>query len=147
MEVPRFGHSQDFSVLFGDSSSQKTDYTLGTIFIGSFLFTFFIAWLVLLTIFICQGPKRAGYLAGFQMKHPWGKEKYRTPTVVRSIFVFSCIVVIVGTVLLTTSVGLSDLKSANDASKDIISVSTFGTDHVGLFLLHLRNNECTKRIM
>ncbi len=127
MGVPRFGHTADFSVLFGDSASEKTDYTLGTIFTGAFLSAIFVMWLALLLIFMWRGPSRVGMLSGFPMKHPWRKESFQTPIAVRSAFLFSCVLVIIGAVFLTTSFGLTDLKSATETTKDIVTVSTFAT--------------------
>lgn len=117
--APRFGHPADFSLLFGTSTAGKVDYVLGTIFIGTFIFTVFLAWLALLVIFTCLGPRKVGFLSGFQMKHSWWKDRYQICAIVRSIFIFSCLVVLTGAALMTFSFGLNNLKSATSDMREI----------------------------
>lgn len=117
--VPRFGHPRDFSLLFSDSNSNRRDYTLGTLFIGTFLFAFFTIWMLCLGIFMCCGPKKVGHLAGFKMKQPWGKAQFRTPVVVRTFFIFSCLVVMAGVAISTFWGGFYDLKIASDQGLEI----------------------------
>ncbi len=75
--VPRFGHSNDVSYLFSTESSDNVDYTLGTIFIGSFLFAVFILWFIMLLVFIFLGKNKVGFLSGFPMKEPPRTQYYR----------------------------------------------------------------------
>lgn len=120
--VPRFGHTQDFSFLFSQSISARRDYTLGTLFVGTFLFAFFLIWMLLLAIFMCCGPKRVGFLAGFRMKQPYGKLNFRTPATIRTLFIFSCLVVIAGVAVSTFFGGFYDLKTASDQGMEITQV-------------------------
>jgi len=120
--VPRFGHARNFSLLFSESKSLRNDYTLGTLFVGLFLFAFFLIWMLLLCIFMCCGPKKVGFLAGFRMKQPYGTLNFRTPATVRTLFVFSSLIVIAAVVISTFFGGFYDLKVASDQGLDITQV-------------------------
>lgn len=50
--VPRFGHSDDMADLTG-SSSEMTDYILGTIFVASFIIASLLVWLLVLSMLLC----------------------------------------------------------------------------------------------
>ena len=69
--LPRFGHTSDFSALFG-TQEESDDYSVGLIFAGCLVVTFFILWIVVLLVFCCMGQRRVGFLAGspFRRPHP-----------------------------------------------------------------------------
>jgi len=48
------------------------------------------------------------------MKQPYGKMKFRTPAIVRSVFIISSIVVITMSILSVFAWGFKDLKTASD---------------------------------
>ncbi len=113
--VPRFGHSLDLSLLFSPDTSDRTNYALGTIFVGALLFAVFLTWAILLLIFVFLGPRKVGLMAGFKMKKPFNPmKKYRIPVIVRSIFVFSSLAVISMAVVTSFVMGFHELKSATD---------------------------------
>jgi len=150
--IPRFGHPDDFSLLFAQANSaaaaaaasSRRDYTLGTLFVGTFLFAFFFIWMLLLAIFMCCGPKKVGFLAGFRMKEPYGKKNFKTPGIVRTVFVFSCLVVIAGVALSTFVWGFNDLKTASDQGLDItqnfLEIAQQGRDIVTFSILNAANS-------
>mmetsp|Transcript_5251 Transcript_5251/g.7779 ORF Transcript_5251/g.7779 Transcript_5251/m.7779 type:complete len:631 (-) Transcript_5251:58-1950(-) len=137
--VPRFGHTNDISKLFSPESSDNIDYTLGTIFVGSFLFAVFVVWFIVLLVFIFLGKDRVGFLSGFPMKETvrvtavsggennnansnannnHKKGFCRTPNIVRLTFVLSCVTIILMSIFSTYIFGLHDLKIALDDISD-----------------------------
>jgi hypothetical protein len=68
--TPRFGHSNDFSMLFvnDDNNQAQQDYVSGLVFVGAFVIAVFVAWSLLLIIFkfwgSCGGKATPGFLAG-----------------------------------------------------------------------------------
>jgi hypothetical protein len=123
--IPRFGHSTDFSFLFGDSKSDKSDYATGTIFVGVFLISVFVLWALILAIFMCCGPRKVGLLAGFRMKQPWGQKTFRTPAIIRTLFLISSIIVIAGAAVSTFVWGFNDLQTYSSDGLDISKVSVY----------------------
>jgi len=57
------------------------------------------------------------------MKQPSGKEKFRTPTIVRSIFILSSLIVIAAAVLSVFEWGFNDLKTASADGLELVEVS------------------------
>jgi hypothetical protein len=124
--VPRFGHSTDFAKLFSNSTSDQVDYSLGTIFVSGILFAFFIVWLILLVIFMCCGPRRVGFLAGFRMKQPLQKDfsthekkPFRLSIIVRAVMILSCLIVIAAAVVPVFVFGFNNLKEVSDSTSQV----------------------------
>lgn len=144
--APRFGSPADFSLLFADDSSNRTDYVLGTILVGAVLFGFFLLWMLLLGLFTCLGTQRVGFLAGspmapremgdegvsMEVEPPKNEDSengnnpkpYRGTRVgvVRFIFLLSCISVITVSVLSIYVRGFNDLKDSSDDAKSIVEM-------------------------
>lgn len=96
----------------------------------------FFLWLFLLIIFMCCGPRRVGFLAGFKMKHPHDAEKFRTPIVVRFIMILSCLIVIAAAVTSTIFFGLKDMKDVANDGMQLVNVSySFVDCHVTSFYI------------
>jgi len=127
--VPRFGHLSDLSLILSTDQSLRSNYILGTVFVGCLLAAIFLFWSILLVIFTCFGPSKVGFLSGFQMKRPMEKretgQKYRMPAVIRSFFLCSCMVVMAMAVLSTFVFGFKDLRDASD--RLLVSVQQFET--------------------
>ena len=70
-DIPRLGHSDEFSYLFsfdpdGSLTDQK-DYVTGLVFVGCFIFIFFLVWSIVLLIFkFCIN----GFLSGDPFTNP-----------------------------------------------------------------------------
>mmetsp|Transcript_31160 Transcript_31160/g.36348 ORF Transcript_31160/g.36348 Transcript_31160/m.36348 type:complete len:578 (+) Transcript_31160:189-1922(+) len=116
---PRFGHTNDFYKLFSKDSSDVVDYTLSTIFIGAFLMGALILWLLSILIFLFIGEEKVGVLSGFPAVEESSKSKQRnyqcrTSSNIRIIFLFSCLLVIVSSILSTFMFGFHDLKISSD---------------------------------
>lgn len=134
--VPRFGHSMDISQLFAPkSSSDQVDYVLGSIFIGAFLMSLFIVWIVTLSIFTCVGRNKVGFLSGYAMVTTTNNTTDNAASTggqpgqslsnrkkkccskvrnVRLIFLVCCLGVIAVTIVSTFFIGYNDLKVAID---------------------------------
>jgi hypothetical protein len=104
--APRFGHGNDFSAVFSNSSQDQSDYLWGLTFAGAFILAVFLAWTILLLILKCLGKDRVGFLSGsaFTTDAP-------RPFYIRITFVSACICFIVFTVLCVTE-GVTNLYSA-----------------------------------
>ncbi|MCP4748031.1 MAG: hypothetical protein GY874_18125, partial [Desulfobacteraceae bacterium] len=144
--APRFGSPADFSLLFADDSSNRTDYVLGTILVGAVLFGFFLLWMLLLGLFACLGTQRVGFLAGspmapremgdegvsMEVEPPKNEDSengnnpkpYRGTRVgvVRFTFLLSCISVITVSALSMYVRGFNDLKDSSDDAKSIVEM-------------------------
>ena len=125
-DVPRFGHDDEFSLLFSDDKRELNDYIQGILFIPCFLLGFFFLWALILVVFTCLGPKKVGFLSGFHIKEPKPslsipRKKFRLPALVRGIFLFSGIIVIVFTILLV-ALGLNELINVTKDGQDIVTV-------------------------
>jgi hypothetical protein len=120
--VPRFGHSDDISNFFSTEQADNSDYTLGTLFIGSFLMTIFLTWFIALLILTFIGKDKVGFLSGYAMEKTVGGQHSTTPAKkccvttrnVRIVFIISCLVVIIVSLLSAFSVGFVDLKIATE---------------------------------
>lgn len=71
--IPRFGHTNDFSYLAylsnGEGNkSDGEDYIYGLLFVGLFLFVFFLIWSIVLVIFKFS---LRGFLSGMPFLNPW----------------------------------------------------------------------------
>jgi hypothetical protein len=152
--VPRFGQPTDFSILFNTTAEASNDqyaYANGTLFVGAFLMAIFFLWLFLLIIFMCCGPRRVGFLAGFKMKHPHDSEKFRTPIVVRFIMILSCLIVIAAAVISTIFFGLKDMKDvANDGLQlvnEYMDLAQDGKDRVAIMSEKIDSMQNLKEIV
>jgi Na+/proline symporter len=103
-DLPRFGHSSDFSLLFSGNSQEKTDYALGLLFIGAFLLAVFLVWLIVVAVLKCVPS--SGFMSGarFQTSH-----KEKRPRRVRTTFVVAATLWIIFTILLVTE-GITNLQ-------------------------------------
>ena len=109
--MPRFGHSDDFALLFSSERSDRVDYSQGLLFGGCFVLAIFVTWTLLLMIFICLGRDKVGFLSGrpfFHQAH-LGKPGGLRVFWCRVAFFTSGITFIVFTVLLVTR-GITQLQ-------------------------------------
>jgi hypothetical protein len=115
--VPRFGHSNNFANLFSEDKSVQTNYVKGIIFTGVLIFTFFLVWLILLSVLKCLG-ERVGFFSGARMMDPGTRKDTggctRRPSKIRIIFCLSTVIVIVFAVVLETK-GLADLRNTTNS--------------------------------
>jgi hypothetical protein len=115
--VPRFGHSDEFSQVFA-SSNDATDYILGLIFFGAFCFAIFLLWSIMLLVFKCMGSHRVGFFAGGPFVKPVKMTKeFRSPFIVRVIFVNCGFLFIVFSILFVTE-GLTNIQSTVDTMSE-----------------------------
>lgn len=156
--VPRFGHSTDFAKLFSNSTSDQVDYSLGTIFVSGILFAFFLLWILLLVIFMCCGPRRVGFLAGFRMKEPLQKgvsvstrdkkKPFRLPILVRMVMILSCLIVIAAAVVPVFVFGFNNLKEVSDSTsqvgKDLAKIGFDGRNLTNVLTAEDGLNEVSK---
>jgi len=103
--LPRFSHDSDFSKLMGD---RPDDYFLGLLFIGTFIASIFVAWILLLILFKCIGPRHVGVLAGFPFR-----EEGKKSVMGRMTLSVSAWMMIGATVFMITK-GLVELQSLSD---------------------------------
>uniref|UniRef100_A0A7S2EJH0 Uncharacterized protein n=1 Tax=Trieres chinensis TaxID=1514140 RepID=A0A7S2EJH0_TRICV len=115
-QIPRFGRTSQFSKIFSFSNEEQTDYTMGLIFITAFLLTFFTLWTVAIFVFICMGPKEAGFLSGHPFAEPEPsvvgdvpEKPYRRPRRIRWTFLVCNILVIMFSVLFVTH-GMEEIR-------------------------------------
>jgi hypothetical protein len=117
--LPRFSHSNDFSLLFTD---QPEDYALGLLFVGVFITSIFVCWCIIIGILKCIGPRHVGVFAGF----PYKKESWKS-NVGRIVLSFSSLMVMICTILLVTK-GLHELQGLSDTiqltNNDVQSIET-----------------------
>jgi len=104
-KLPRFSHSDDFSMLMG---KKPNDYFLGLLFIGTFICSFFFFWGIIIWILKCIGPNRVGFLAGFPFREEGRKSAFG-----RIVLCFSCWVMIAATIVLITQ-GFTVMQSLSD---------------------------------
>eukprot|EP00536_Pseudo-nitzschia_multiseries_P010195 jgi/Psemu1/25317/gm1.25317_g len=103
--LPRFSHSDDFSLLLGDTPD---NYFLGLLFVGTFVTTIFVFWAISICILKCIGPQHVGFLAGF----PFREEGVRSACG-RVVFSVSAWMMIISTIVLITK-GLTGLQQLSD---------------------------------
>ncbi|VEU40995.1 unnamed protein product [Pseudo-nitzschia multistriata] len=104
--LPRFGHSDDFSLLMGDYPDH---YYLGLLFVGTLILTIFFFWGIAIGIFKCIGPKHVGFLAGF----PFQVEGKKSAAG-RVVFSVGAWMMIVSTIFLI-SLGLPRMQYLSDS--------------------------------
>jgi len=108
--TPRFGHPNNFALLFG-TKQQATDYFEGLIYAGVVCLAIFLFWSLVILVFKCMGPRRVGFLAGGPFIRPTDLTKeYKRPFIVRVIFLICGILVIVFSILFVTQ-GLTNIRS------------------------------------
>eukprot|EP00543_Licmophora_paradoxa_P000101 CAMPEP_0202451340 /NCGR_PEP_ID=MMETSP1360-20130828/9797_1 /ASSEMBLY_ACC=CAM_ASM_000848 /TAXON_ID=515479 /ORGANISM="Licmophora paradoxa, Strain CCMP2313" /LENGTH=555 /DNA_ID=CAMNT_0049069895 /DNA_START=58 /DNA_END=1725 /DNA_ORIENTATION=- len=121
--VPRFGHTNDFSSLFTDDDSQVEDYAVGLIFMSAFMMGAFTLWMFLLLIFkcCCRRGGTASFLSGNRFQNP--TTAYR----IRVIYVNVVLLFIVFTILLVMN-GLTNLQDTlqtlSNTNQEVDSVLT-----------------------
>jgi len=57
------------------------------------------------------------------MKQPWGQKKFRTPAIIRTLFLLSSMIVIAGAAASSFVWGFNDLQSVSTEGLDICKVS------------------------
>ena len=119
--TPRFGHTDQFSIIFANetttsvaSNGDAEDYIQGLLFIGLFIVSFMMLWLLLLMIFRCCGPKLVGFLSGAPMQKKSQVVDFNRPFRVRVAFVNAVVVFLVFAVLLVVN-GISNLQDTTFA--------------------------------
>jgi glycopeptide antibiotics resistance protein len=104
--LPRFGHTSDFALLWGNEA-EKSDYIYGLLFGGIFIISFFLVWTILIPIFKCLGQRKVGFLSGSPFQVPRGSKK---PRIIRSAYIIAAIIMVVFSVLLVTK-GLTQIET------------------------------------
>jgi len=130
--APRFGHSRESSEIFSQDLSNRTDYIVGTIFIGGVCISIFLLWVVILLLFIYLGPVKVGYLSGFPVVIPpkeqlpgIGKCKSsRKPMIVRTVSLISCST-IMAMAFFSYYFGFKEIRDCFDTVSSDILVRTF----------------------
>jgi antitoxin component of MazEF toxin-antitoxin module len=66
----RFGHTNDISALFGESS-EANEYIMGLVWLALTFGIIFLLWIIIILFLCCLGSKRVGFLSGqpFARKH------------------------------------------------------------------------------
>lgn len=103
--LPRFGHSDDCSLLIGDTPD---NYFLGLLFVGTFVATLFTFWAISLCVLKKMGPRQVGFMAGF----PFQKEGKKSACG-RVVLSVSAWMMIISTIVLITK-GLPKLQRWSD---------------------------------
>ena len=124
--APRFGHSDDISMLFSNENGASQGYIKGLIFAGGFILAIFLTWSLILLIFKCVGPRQLGFLSGARFKEPSYQEagKYRRPSRVRLVVLVAVIIFIVFTVLLVVK-GITNIQDTFTTVSHSNQVSAF----------------------
>eukprot|EP00529_Nitzschia_sp_RCC80_P010694 CAMPEP_0113509838 /NCGR_PEP_ID=MMETSP0014_2-20120614/37798_1 /TAXON_ID=2857 /ORGANISM="Nitzschia sp." /LENGTH=624 /DNA_ID=CAMNT_0000405713 /DNA_START=279 /DNA_END=2150 /DNA_ORIENTATION=- /assembly_acc=CAM_ASM_000159 len=109
-KLPRFSNSDDISLLFSSSEEDHEDYTLGLLFLSTFIVSFFVVWMMYIVVLKCIGPKLVGVFSGY----PYVKDG-RRPQVIcgRLILVLSSLSIIICSIVLVTK-GLTELQYTTD---------------------------------
>mmetsp|Transcript_4514 Transcript_4514/g.8330 ORF Transcript_4514/g.8330 Transcript_4514/m.8330 type:complete len:558 (-) Transcript_4514:63-1736(-) len=119
-DLPRFSHSNDFSLLFSSDPDDVRDYSLGLLFLAVFIISFFVVWGFILLLFKCIGPKHLGILSGF----PFQKDGCKA-NLGRSTLLFSSFSIILLAILLVAK-GLTELQTTSDTidmtNQDVIKI-------------------------
>ena len=83
----------------------RSDYIVGALVLAIIFLSFFTLWMLIVTLFMCLGPARVGFLSGFAFKEPEGDSQsseksrdFKLPRRIRTVFVVSCIIVIAASV-------------------------------------------------
>ena len=100
------------------------DYLVGALVLAMIFLSFAGLWMFVISIFMCCGPARVGFLAGFAFRDPdtnlttnYGREKtFKLPRRIRTVFVFSCLVVISAAI----NAYIFSLKGISESSRDAI---------------------------
>lgn len=122
--APRFGHTDQISVLFDtDDASQRDDYLRGLVFIGAFILSFFLVWMVVLLVLKCCGRQRVGFLSGAPMQKKSSVVDYNRPFRVRVAFVNAVLIFVVFAILLVVN-GVTNLQDTVVAVSNSNQVST-----------------------
>ena len=105
--LSRFGHSNDLSLLVGENPE---DYYSGLLFFGSFYFSVFVSWGIVIIILKCIGPKDVGVLAGFPYR-----EEGKNSMDGRIVLSISAWMMMVSTIVLVSK-GLAELQGLADTT-------------------------------
>jgi hypothetical protein len=108
--MPRFGASSSFANLFG-SKEEQSDYIVGLLFAGVFVFAIYCAWTIILLLFKCLGQRRVGFLSGSAFLKPADpKAVFTRPFWSRLVFLNASILYITFAVLFVTQ-GITNLRT------------------------------------
>jgi hypothetical protein len=113
--LPRFGRSDDVTLLITEEQSDTVEYTVGAAFATMVMSAFFLLWATIILTFNCLGPRKVGFLAGGAMREAKVSEDrdshVRRPRRVRLTFILTGLILI-GCVMVLLFVGLPRLDQA-----------------------------------
>jgi hypothetical protein len=109
--MPRFGASDSFSDLFG-TSEEASEYIVGLLFAGLFVFAICFTWTSIILLFKCLGQRRVGFLSGSAFVKPIDPtaRTFNRPFLSRLVFLNASLLFIVFSVLFVTQ-GLTNLRT------------------------------------
>ena len=107
-KLPRFSNSDDISLLFSTDDDERQDYTLGLLFLSTFIISFFVVWMMYIVVLKCIGPKLVGVFSGY----PYAKDG-RQVICGRLVLILSSLSIIICSILLVTK-GLTELQYTVD---------------------------------
>eukprot|EP00581_Thalassiosira_minuscula_P015845 CAMPEP_0183717194 /NCGR_PEP_ID=MMETSP0737-20130205/10867_1 /TAXON_ID=385413 /ORGANISM="Thalassiosira miniscula, Strain CCMP1093" /LENGTH=557 /DNA_ID=CAMNT_0025946587 /DNA_START=315 /DNA_END=1988 /DNA_ORIENTATION=- len=114
-QLPRFGHSSDFTAVFSPYQDEQVDYAAGLIALFVFLLIIFIFWTIAIVVFKAMGPANAGFLSGYHFVVPDPAEDvkgiYKRPFRVRVVFLVATGFVMLFAFLFV-SMGLTNVNNA-----------------------------------
>mmetsp|Transcript_32292 Transcript_32292/g.47368 ORF Transcript_32292/g.47368 Transcript_32292/m.47368 type:complete len:663 (-) Transcript_32292:186-2174(-) len=120
----RFGKPSSFSSLF--SADDQAGYITGLIYFASIFLILFIVLTILLIVLKVMGPGNAGFLSGYHFVEPDPKmerKPYRTPTIVRTVFMICALSVVAFSVVGVTE-GYDNLQkvfnTVDDSTDEVI---------------------------
>mmetsp|Transcript_7024 Transcript_7024/g.11109 ORF Transcript_7024/g.11109 Transcript_7024/m.11109 type:complete len:586 (+) Transcript_7024:2030-3787(+) len=115
--LPRYGHTRDFASIFA-SKDEAIDYIQGLVIASIILLSVFLFWGILLLIFKCIGAKRVGFLAGSAFVRPEDPSvNYHRPFICRVVFLVSCLLFVLFSVLFNTE-GVAHVYNSVDTAYD-----------------------------
>jgi len=109
--APRFGRSNDVTMLITEQQADATEYAIGAACSIMLFIAIFAAWGTIMLILHYLGPTKVGFMSGEAMRKPITSDKhaaYSRPTRVRLVYIVSgCIMI--GFVFVFILVGLPKL--------------------------------------
>jgi hypothetical protein len=121
--IPRFGKSSNFADIW-QSKEAQSNYMVGLLFAGIFLFSIFFTWTIILLIFKLLGRQKVGFLAGAPFIRPADPtiQYNNRPFLCRLVFLNASLLFIVFSVLFVTE-GLTNLRTTVNTLADASNVS------------------------
>jgi hypothetical protein len=118
--LPRFSHSDDFSLLFSSDPEDAKDYSLGMIFLAVFIMSAFLVWGFAILLLKCLGQHRVGVFSGF----PFKNEGWKTIAGRCTLFLSAFSIIIFAFVMVTK--GIMTLQGTTDTialtTQDVIKI-------------------------